>query len=472
MASFLGGAMRALASSEKTRKFFDTKRYSDLPDNWASDPEIVRMAHDAWEDAGIQSPFFKAYFGNSKIVGPYGDPLPIYTGTRLAGLQVIDPAMSVYAQKHGIPGSSFGSSKPGVAYTYQLRPGPDLADPVYQDVMGSASRVLNGGGGLLVSGLERPFTRQDGDVKTLSALLNHIDTSVNLNYLDELPRPRTGYHLPEEDLASLSTFRPAHQLFVAENAEDLGIRNPETFQIFSKPLGEVHPLYIHAERPVIANSVPGVRDWTQLADMRVDKSSLFPDELAALQARGGSSVADAFPDAQWRVYADKHVIQPTDEFAGHLARYTDHDALLMRNVVDGANGLVPSSDVVAWLKPWQAKSAYNWGTFNPWDPSIYRAAGPVAVGGGALAAAMGAPSSASASVLPDGWVPPSAKAELQGMEPSGWMDPVNWLVDAATAGGGLAFRTGQAALGAAQDWIGEHVPPLPEVPEDHYEAAQ
>ena len=456
MASFLGGAMRALARNDKTRRFFDTKRYADLPGDWASDPEIVDMAHKAYLESGLESPFFKAYFGNSKITGPYGDPLPIYTGSRVAGLRVIDPAMSQYAQRRGVPGAAFGSSEPGVAYTYQLHPGPDLADPVYQDVMGSAARVLDGGGSLLVPGLDRPFTGRDGGVKSLSDVLNYVDFRMNLDQLESLPRPRTGHHISAEALNDLSTYRPAHDLFVLDNASKLGLGDAEGFSIFSRPLGQVHPLYVHAERPVIAESRPGVRNWTQLADMRVDASSLSPDELETLRRSGGSSVADAFPDSIWTPYAGKRVVQPTDEFAGYLARNTDHDALLMRNVVDGADGLVSMSDVAAWFKPWQAKSAYNWGTFNPWDPSIYRAAGPVAVGGGALAAAMGAPASAEARLrerdLPveEAWNPLEALA----------LAPVGAASLAGAAGSFLA----DAAMGLAPD--------IPDIPEEYYEAAQ
>ena len=58
------------------------------------------------------------------------------------------------------------------------------------------------------------------------------------------------------------------------------------------------------------------------------------------------------------------------------------------------------------------------------------------------------------------------------MEPSGWVDPVNRVVDVATAGGGAAARALAAAGGLAQDWAMEHIPPVPEIPEEYYEAAQ
>lgn len=461
MASFLKGAMRALARSDKTKKFFDTKRYADLPKNWASDPEIVDMAREAYLESGIESPFFKAYFGNSKITGPYGDPLPIYSGSRVEGLRVLDPAMSQYARRTGVPGSSFGSSEPGVAYTYQLRPGPGLDDPAYQRVMRPAARVLGEGGSLAVPGLDKPFTSRTGNIEKLSNVLNHVDFMANLDYLGGLERPRTGYHLPYEDLSVLSRYRPAHDLFAADNASKLGISvDPENPEVFSRPLGEIHPLYVRAERPVVVDSIPGVRSWEQLAGMRVDPDSLSSAELEAFRQRGGFSVADAFPESRWQTYTpDGRVIQPTDEFAGYLAGHTGHDALLMRNVVDGANGLVPRSHVVAWLDPRQAKSAYNWGTFNPLDPDLFRAIGPMALGGGALAAAMGAPSPASAAEarlrerdLPveEAWNPLEALA----------LAPVGAASLAGAAGGLLA----DAVMGLAPD--------LPEVPEEYYEAAQ
>lgn len=194
------------------------------------------------------------------------------------------------------------------------------------------------------------------------------------------------------------------------------------------------------------------------------KYTLAPDyEPTAL------SVTDFFDDRA------KHVFNndlPTDSLVGTIHADGVYDGVLSRNVFDGGGGQLPPTDTFAFLDTSQAKSDRNLGTFSPNLRDILRTAGPAMLGGGALAAAMGRPTGASAATLPSGWVPPSAKAELEGMEPSGWMDPVNWVVDAATAGGGAAMRAGQAALGAAQDWLGEQVPQIPEVPEEYYEAAQ
>lgn len=174
------------------------------------------------------------------------------------------------------------------------------------------------------------------------------------------------------------------------------------------------------------------------------------------------------------IYRDNFLYsnKPTDNLVARVRNNGDYDGVLTLNVHDGGAGQLPATDTFAFLDGEQAKSKRNLGTFSPNLRDIYRTLGPAMLGGGALAAAMGRPTGASAAPLPDGWVPPSAKAELQGMEPSGWMDPVNWVVDAATAGGGAAVRAGQAALGAAQDWLGEQVPQIPEIPEEYREAAQ
>jgi hypothetical protein len=74
-------ALQRLIASPKTAKFVETLRHADLPVNWADDPEIVSMAGDAYKELGTGSPFWKATFGNSKVVDDAGDPLELYHGT-------------------------------------------------------------------------------------------------------------------------------------------------------------------------------------------------------------------------------------------------------------------------------------------------------------------------------------------------------------------------------------------------------
>lgn len=75
-------ALQRLMASPKTARFVETLRHSDLPVNWADDPEIVGMAGDAYKELGTGSPFFKATFGNSKVVDGAGNPQVTYHGTK------------------------------------------------------------------------------------------------------------------------------------------------------------------------------------------------------------------------------------------------------------------------------------------------------------------------------------------------------------------------------------------------------
>ena len=62
-------------------KFADSLDYNDLPKGWADNPEIVEAAGELYRDMGTESPFFKAWFGNSKVVDDAGKPLTTYHGT-------------------------------------------------------------------------------------------------------------------------------------------------------------------------------------------------------------------------------------------------------------------------------------------------------------------------------------------------------------------------------------------------------
>ena len=55
-------------------KFADSLDYKDLPKNWADNPEIVQAAGELYRDMGTESPFFKAWFGKSKVVDDAGKP--------------------------------------------------------------------------------------------------------------------------------------------------------------------------------------------------------------------------------------------------------------------------------------------------------------------------------------------------------------------------------------------------------------
>lgn len=75
----------------KTAKFAETLRHSKLPEGWANDPEIVGLAERAWQEAGTESPFFKAWFGNSKVVDDAGNPLEVFHGTNAYDIKKFKP---------------------------------------------------------------------------------------------------------------------------------------------------------------------------------------------------------------------------------------------------------------------------------------------------------------------------------------------------------------------------------------------
>ena len=62
-------------------KFADSLDYKDLPKDWADNPEIVQAAEELYRGMGTESPFFKAWFGKSKVVDESGKPLKAYHGT-------------------------------------------------------------------------------------------------------------------------------------------------------------------------------------------------------------------------------------------------------------------------------------------------------------------------------------------------------------------------------------------------------
>jgi hypothetical protein len=89
-------AIQRLLDNQLTSKFAKSLKHSDLPEGWADNPEIVALAEDAYREAGTKSPFFKAWFGNSKVVDASGQPLEVYHGTNAYGLKKFKPGNSGY----------------------------------------------------------------------------------------------------------------------------------------------------------------------------------------------------------------------------------------------------------------------------------------------------------------------------------------------------------------------------------------
>ena len=470
MASFLGGAMRALHRSPKTAKFVDTLNHADLPRGWSDDPEIMRMAGDAWEELGTDSPFFRSFYKNSKLVDPEGYPLVFYHGSRTEGLDAIDPDMSRLVERGG---SAFAASHPGMALSYLDRPGPRFMDPKFKDFRRRIEGALLASDDLVAptpdGGLEHvrlPGTAflKGGDPEMQARIksgeilrrLTNLDWKQNLRDLSEIYDVMPpGVSVEESVLREAASGHHNYARFLEDNADALGVSDLR--DIFTKQeMGQIYPVYVNAERPLVVESRPGIQDWTQTGQMALDPKSLSPAdrEWLDLYLRSPREMLRGYDTPQMLYPNLDYANLPTDHLAAHLKLYTDHDALLSKGVYDGGGMDTPPADVVAFQRPGQAKAAAGpvVGTFDPNQRSMFRGVLPYVMAGGALAA----PSAAEARLrerdrpVEEAWNPLEALA----------LAPVGAASLAGAAGSFLA----DAAMGLAPD--------IPEIPEEYYEAAQ
>ena len=462
MANFLGGAMRALSRSPKTSKFVDTLNHADLPRGWSNDPEIMRMAGDAWEELGTDSPFFRSFYKNSKLVDPEGYPIVFYHGSPYEDLDFLDPDVSRLVPEGG---ASYGVTHPGTGLSYLDRPDDRLRD----DFKARAQNALLAGhslvapdrfGNLRSVGLSGAVPSRELDAyMTFGDILSNLtraDWKRNLRDLsdvyDVMP---PGVPVPDYVLREAESGHHAFSRFLEDNSEKLGVS--ELRDVFTDPsMGKIYPVYVNAERPLVVESRPGVDDWTQTGQMALDRSSLSPDELERLSVypRNIRDLQRGY-DTPEMLYQNVNFMDlPTDRLAAHLRLHTDHDALLSKGVHDGGGMDVPKADVVAFQRPGQAKAASGpvVGTFDPNQRSMFRGVLPYVMAGGALAAPSVAEARLRERDLPveEAWNPLEALA----------LAPIGAASLAGAAGSFLA----DAAMGLAPD--------IPEIPEEYYEAAQ
>lgn len=468
MASFLGGAMRALYRSPKTAKFVDTLNHADLPRGWSDDPEIMRMAGDAWAEMGTDSPFFRSFYKNSKLVDPEGYPLVFYHGSKAEGLDFLNPDASRLVPEGG---AAYGVTHPGMALSYLDRPGTRFLDPKFQDLRPRIDSALLAGDSLVVQnpsgGLDtvrlsardlQKWPESAASVTSGNILrdLANADWKRNLRDLSDVYSVMPpGVPVPDDVLREAASGHHAYARFLEDNSEKLGVSDLR--DIFTKQeMGQIYPVYVNAERPLVVAGRPGVEDWTQTGKMAIDPSSLSPDELERMSVyprtffdlrRGYDTPEMLYPNVDYSRL-------PTDNLAAHLRLRTDHDALLSKGVYDGGGMDVPKADVVAFQRPGQAKAASGpvVGTFDPNQRSMFRGVLPYVMAGGALAAPSAAEARLRERDLPveEAWNPLEALA----------LAPVGAASLAGAAGSFLA----DAAMGLAPD--------IPEIPEEYYEAAQ
>jgi hypothetical protein len=63
---------------------FSAASEAGIPEARLDDPKVVARAKQLWEEKGTDSPFFKKWFGDSKVVGEDGKPLVAYHGSGTA----------------------------------------------------------------------------------------------------------------------------------------------------------------------------------------------------------------------------------------------------------------------------------------------------------------------------------------------------------------------------------------------------
>ena len=103
--------MQRLLDNALTAKFAKSLKHSDLPEGWADNPEIVQLAEDAYSVMGTESPWFKEWFGNSKVVDEAGKPLKVYHGTPAKNVEnwAFDPDR---VSRHGRPAGTAACPAP------------------------------------------------------------------------------------------------------------------------------------------------------------------------------------------------------------------------------------------------------------------------------------------------------------------------------------------------------------------------
>lgn len=90
----LSGAMQAVYRDPATAAFADTLDHRRLSVGWEDDPHIQQLAADAWQAPDrYNSPFFRAWLGNSRLVDYAGNPIPFYHGSRFWGQRAFRPSL-------------------------------------------------------------------------------------------------------------------------------------------------------------------------------------------------------------------------------------------------------------------------------------------------------------------------------------------------------------------------------------------
>ena len=149
----LSGAVRAVYRDPATAAFADTLDHRRLPAGWEDDPHIQRLAADAWQAPDkYNSPFFRAWLGRSRLIGPNGLPLPLYHGSTYWGQREFTPGVWFIDGRPGTTGT-WSAADPKTALSYLLRPShPNFFDEMNNRIRAATALGLTNGDSIRIPG--------------------------------------------------------------------------------------------------------------------------------------------------------------------------------------------------------------------------------------------------------------------------------------------------------------------------------
>ena len=81
-----------------------------------ADDDNLEAAQKEWEEKGTESKYFKKWFGNSKVVDEYGEPLVVYHGTTVSNIEIFEPNRA--STDFDYPEAIYFSDSLNIAKTY------------------------------------------------------------------------------------------------------------------------------------------------------------------------------------------------------------------------------------------------------------------------------------------------------------------------------------------------------------------
>lgn len=112
-------ATRNIQNSPEGETRFSLASAAGVPESRLNDPKVVERAKKEWEEKGTESPFFKKWFGDSKVVDKDGKPLVVYHATK-AAFTSFDPAKSG-ARSDAPESTFFFTDRKDVANSYTVK---------------------------------------------------------------------------------------------------------------------------------------------------------------------------------------------------------------------------------------------------------------------------------------------------------------------------------------------------------------